>query len=192
MAHKFDPAGMERLLAPGRREWQDPGQILGHLSLSRGQNLLEVGCGPGYFTLEAARLVGPEGKVYAVDIVQAMLDKLQERAQAAGLENVVPVLAEEEDEYPVPSEACEAALMVNVYHEVDPASAFLNEIRRILKPGGHLLIVDWKPEETLVGPPVAERIKPEDVVEELTLSGYEFAGHREAGPYSYGLLFRRP
>ncbi|MFO7172929.1 MAG: methyltransferase domain-containing protein [Bacillota bacterium] len=192
MAHRFDPAKMERLLAPDRRQWLDPLRILGLLDLRVGMTLLDVGCGPGYFALEAARMVAPAGKVYGVDVSEEMVARLRERAAAAGVENLVPVLAEEEDEYPVPSASCDAALLVDVYHEVDPASGFLGEIRRILKPGAHVLVVDWKPEPTPLGPPLPERIAPDDVVEEMTWSGYEFLGPREVGPYHYGLLFRRP
>ncbi|MBP2016957.1 SAM-dependent methyltransferase [Symbiobacterium terraclitae] len=192
MTHQFDPAHAERLLDEGRRAWHDPAQVLRHLNLERCTALADVGCGPGWFALEAARRVPPGGRVYAVDLSPEMLALLSRRARAAGLENVLPVLAEEEDEWPVPTGACAAALIANVYHEVDPASMFVGEVKRILEPGGLCLLVDWKPEATPVGPPVSARVAPEDVVAEFTAAGFDYAGPCDVGPYSYGLRFVKP
>ncbi|OTA41062.1 MAG: hypothetical protein A6D92_10340, partial [Symbiobacterium thermophilum] len=126
--------------------WHDPARILRHLELERCTAMADVGCGPGWFTLPAARALPPGGVVYGIDIREEMLDHLRRRAREQGLDNVVPVLAEEEDEWPVPTESCEAVLIADVYHEVDPASLFIGEVKRILRPGGVCLVVDWKPD----------------------------------------------
>lgn len=189
MARRFDPEDALRLLSESRRRWQDPEQVLRHLDLERYTALADVGCGPGWFALEAARRLPPEGRVYAIDLSPEMLALLARRVQQAGLHNVVAVLAEEEDEWPVPTEVCDAALVVNVYHEVDPASLFVGEVKRILRPGGVCLLVDWKTEATPEGPPLAERVEPQDVVAEFTATGFHYEGPCDVGPYSYGLKF---
>lgn len=120
------------------------------------------------------------------------MDRLMERAQAEGIPNIRPVLAEAEDEFPIPSTSCDAILLANVYHECDPASNLIHELRRILRPGGTLLLVDWKPETTPVGPPLAERVAAEDVTEEFTGSGFKFSGPCNVGPWHYGLKFELP
>lgn len=192
MSHRFDPAKMDRLLDPARREWMDPDRVLSYIQPEQCEAVADLGCGPGFFTLEIARRLPEGGVVYGVDVSEEMLERLQERAQAAGLANVRPILAEEDDEYPIHSATCDAALMVNVYHECDPASNLLHEIRRLLRPGARLLLADWKPEPTPIGPPAEERVDPSDVIEEFTASGFTLESEVEIGPYSYGLLFRRP
>ncbi len=192
MTHRFDPRHMERLLNPERRKILDPQKVLSYLNLGGSQVLADVGCGPGFFTLEAARLLGPGGKVLAIDVSQEMLDACQRRAAEAGITSVQTVLAEADDEIPLHSGVCDAALLVNVYHEIDPTAGTMNEVRRILKPGGLLFIVDWIPQETPTGPPVAERVDPQDVTEELTAAGFVLQGTCEVGPYNYGLKFYSP
>lgn len=189
LGHRFDPAHMDRLLDPARREYQDPDLILAHLPLARVEGVADIGCGPGFFTLDLARRVPAGAVVYAVDVAQEMLDRVAARAQEAGLDNIRTVLAEEDDEYPIHSATCDAVLMANVYHETDPASNLLHELRRILKPGGVLLLVEWRPEPTPKGPPLEERLQPADVIEEFTLSGFALDGPVEAGPFHYGFRF---
>jgi len=192
VTHRFNPQHMDRLINPERRKVLDPAKVLAYLNLGGSQVLADVGSGPGFFALEAARLLGPGGKVLAIDVAQEMLDACQRRAAEAGIKNVETVLAEAEDEFPIHSGTCDAALMVNVYHEVDPASGTINEVRRMLKPGGLLLIVDWITQETPMGPPPSERVDPQDVTEELTAAGFVLQGTCEVGPYNYGLKFYAP
>lgn len=189
MGERFDPAKAGHLLDPARREWHDPDRVLAHLGLDRGQVVADVGCGPGWFTLPVAERVAPDGLVYAIDVEEKMLERLMERANECAVTNIRPVLAEEEDEFPVPSSSCDAALVASVYHEVDPTFSFVNEVRRILRPGGLCLVVEWRPEATPVGPPQHERLTPEDVTREWVGAGFEPGGHVEVGPYHYGLKF---
>lgn len=194
MAEKFDPAHKQRLLDPQRRQWNDPDKILPYLNLGQCTVLADIGCGPGYFSIPAARKMAPGGQVYAVDVSQEMLDACRANAEAAGAGNLEFVLAEADDEFPIPTGLCDAALLANVYHEVDPSSHLLHELRRILKPGGIVLLVDWKPESTPMGPPLQERLDPQDVVEEFTNAGFILFGTCDVGPYHYGLKFysRKP
>lgn len=191
MGKRFDPAHMERLLGEERRKVNDPVQILAHLNLQPGMTLADVGCGPGWFAVEAGKQVTPGGLIYGIDLSEAMLERLAQRAAEAGVTTVKPILGEEPDEWPVPTESCDAVLLANVYHETDPQSLFLGEVKRMMKPGGLCLLVDWKPEPTPGGPPLAERLNPDEVAAEFTAAGFQFQGHREVGPYHYGLLFQK-
>lgn len=189
VGERFDPSRADHLLDPARRAWHDPDRILPYLDLRPGSVVADVGCGPGWFTLPLARRVAPGGLVYAIDVEERMLERLSRRIREENLTNVRPVLAEEEDEFPVPSSSCDAALVASVYHEVDPTSSFANEVRRILKPGGLCLVVEWRPEPTPVGPPAHERLAPEDVAREWLASGFEGGTEVDVGPYHYGLRF---
>ncbi|HLO03292.1 MAG TPA: class I SAM-dependent methyltransferase [Symbiobacteriaceae bacterium] len=191
MPDRFDPTQMDRLIDPARRAWNDPALILSHLDLPTKQTFADIGCGPGYFTLEAARLMGPTAMIWGVDVSEEMLERLGQRAAQAGLATVKPTLAEEEDEFPLHSGTVEAALLANAYHETDPASNFLFELKRTLAPGAPVLVVEWKPEPTPAGPPQSERLQMADVQEEFELAGFTCLGERPVGPYHWGLLFTR-
>lgn len=189
MGEKFNPAHADRLLDEQRRSWNDPDKILQYLNLGQCTVMVDVGCGPGWFTLEAAKKMGDGGLVYGIDVSEEMLARLKERARAEELHTVQTVLAEEDDEYPIPTESADVVLIANVYHEVDAASNFLGEIKRILKPASTCLIVDWKTEPTPVGPPLEERVDQQDVTEEFYAAGFILAGTCDVGPYHYGLKF---
>jgi len=189
VGEKFNPAHAAMLLSEDRRAWNDPDKILQYLNLGQCTIMADIGCGPGWFTLEAARKMGDKGAVYGVDLSQEMLDQLKERAKAEQLHNVQTVLAEEEDEFPLPTESVDVMLIANVYHEVDSASNFIGEIKRILRPGSTCLLVDWRSEETPVGPPAHERVHQQDVVDEFYANGFILAGTCDVGPYHYGLKF---
>lgn len=189
MGHKFDPARKGVLVAEDRRAWNNPDQILQYLNLGQCTVMADVGCGPGWFTIEAAKKMQPGGLVYGVDLSQEMLDELSRRAKEAGVENVHPTLAEDEAEFPIPTESVDVILVANVYHEVDPGSMFLTELKRILKPASTCLVVEWKVEETPVGPPLEERVDQQDVTEEFYANGFILAGTCDVGPYHYGLKF---
>ncbi len=190
MAHKFDPAHADRLDSDERRSWQPPDLILTGLDLREGEILLDVGCGSGYFSVPAARLVGPAGRVYAVDISLEMLMQVGRRIYAEGLVNVETVLSRETN-IPLPDACADAALLANVLHEAEDRPALLGEVHRLVRPGGRLLVVDWVKTETPAGPPVADRLEPEAAEAEAAAAGWRLRGPAEAGPYHWGRLFER-
>lgn len=189
MAEKFNPARLNELLDPERRKWNDPDKILQYLNLGQCVVLADIGCGPGYFALEAARKMQPGGYVYAVDTSEEMVAACKAAVEQAGLTNVEVLLAEAEDEFPIQTGICDAALLANVYHEIDPTANVLHELRRILKPGGIVLLLEWKREPTPVGPPLEQRLDQQDVTEEFTNAGFILFGTCDVGPYHYGLKF---
>lgn len=192
MAHKFDPKNMDRLIDPGRDAWQPREAVMAALGLQAGETLVDIGCGPGFFAVFAARVVGPAGKVYAVDISLEMLMRLGQLLYAEGLANVQPVLSRETN-IPLPDGCADAALLANVLHEAEDRLALLAEARRLVRPGGRLLVVDWRCEPMPHGPPLEERMDPADVAEEAAAAGWEPAGTVEVGPYHWALrLLHRP
>lgn len=188
MPHKFDPGNMEKLERLDRRQWQSPETVLQSLGLKEGEVLLDVGCGPGYFTIPAARVVGAAGRVYAIDISLEMLMRVGQHVFAEGLANVTPVVSKETN-IPLPDGCADTALLVNVLHEAEDPQALLAEIRRLTRPGGRLLILDWRREPTPVGPPVEERIDPAGVEDMAAGAGWCNGAPAEGGLYHWGLLF---
>ncbi len=189
MPHRFDPMHADRLLSPERRQMQDPDAILGAIGLSPGMRLADVGCGPGFFTLPAAERVGDEGRVYALDVQREMIARTEARAAAAGLANVQAMLSKEA-ELPLADGAVDAALLANVLHESPDRVTFLAEIGRTLRPGGVLGVVDWRKEEMPMGPPLDDRLSPDQVEADLRAAGFEVEGSFPAGTRHYGIRAR--
>ncbi len=184
---KFDPAGKKRLDDPGRKLIMDPDKILPQLDILKGQLVADIGAGTGYFSVPFADFVGPSGKVYAIDISQSMLDSLLEKAEARGIRNIVPVLSEE-DTIPIDDGIVDMAFMSMVLHELD-GDGTLQEVRRILRPGGRLAVLDWRKKETEDGPPLWHRLSQEEAIEKCEKAGFAFSKIFDTSPGMYGLVF---
>ena len=129
------------LLIPFRRWRQDPKGILSP-HVREGMTVLEPGPGMGFFTLELARLVGPSGRVIAVDVQPRMLRALEKRAEKVGLRNRMDLRLTREGGLGVEyvNGNVDFALAFAVVHEVSDVPRFFREIRAALKPGGILLL----------------------------------------------------
>jgi ubiquinone/menaquinone biosynthesis C-methylase UbiE len=127
---------------PIRRIIHNPQKILGGI-IEPGQIVLDLGCGPGTFSLAMAKMVGESGKVIAVDVQEEMLQILREKAAQQGLESRIVTHKSDPDRIGI-SEKVDFALAFYMVHEVPDAEAFLKEIVSILKPKGKLLIVEPK------------------------------------------------
>jgi ubiquinone/menaquinone biosynthesis C-methylase UbiE len=128
---------------PLRRRYMRP--ALGRVGLRPGETALELGPGPGAFTVEAARQLGPGGRLIAADIQPKMIARLEQKVREAGLTNVETHVASAY-ELPVPDATVDRAFLVTVLAEIpDPVRA-LHEIRRILKPGGQLSVTEEFPD----------------------------------------------
>jgi len=144
LGHRVCPWWMGYFLAsPLRKLWQNPHAILAPL-VSEGMVVLEPGPGMGYFTLELARLVGPKGRVVAVDVQERMLAALRRRAARRGLADRVDARLAGETGMGVTDLARRAdfALAFAMVHEVPDAGRFLAEVAQAVKPGGRLLIAE--------------------------------------------------
>ncbi len=128
------------LLSPIRRLFQNPKNILKGLA-QPGQCAADFGCGPGFFTLEMARLVGPSGRVYAIDVQEEMLAIVRSRSAAMGiLDRIVPVQVKEE-KLGLAAQF-DLVLLFWMVHEVPDRAVFLAEVAATLKPGGLCLLAE--------------------------------------------------
>lgn len=120
-------------------------ELLENLGVKRGQIVLDFGCGSGVYAIPAARIVGDEGKVYALDKDSEVLDKLMNNAERAGLKNVERVSASAELRIDLPDNSVDAVLLFDVLHSyyfprVEDRGRLLGEIRRICKAGALILV----------------------------------------------------
>jgi ubiquinone/menaquinone biosynthesis C-methylase UbiE len=182
---RFHPSQMHRLEDPDRQNWLPPQEILACLSLPPGSSLADIGAGTGYFTLPIAAALGSSGHVFAIDVSPEMLARLRERVAEAGLANVQYVEAEA-SATTLPQECCDCALLANVWHEFDDRAAVLAEAHRILRPGGQVALLDWRPDvEPVHGPPVEHRISAESARLSLAQAGFAPAPSPRLFPFSW-------
>jgi ubiquinone/menaquinone biosynthesis C-methylase UbiE len=126
-----------------RRAIQNPGRILGRF-LHPGDRAVDVGCGPGFFSVPMARQVGETGSVVAVDIDEKMLAKVRRRADRAGMSGRVVILRAGPDRLGIGVDEFDFALAFWMAHEVRAPGPFFDDIRKALKPGGSFLLVEPK------------------------------------------------
>ncbi|GIP35052.1 class I SAM-dependent methyltransferase [Paenibacillus sp. J2TS4] len=184
---RFNPANLERLDNPERRKTLPPEQILRLLPVQPEDTILDAGAGSGYFTIPAARMT--EGVVYALDVEPQMLEVLKSRVEEQGLTNV------ERKEGPLEAipfaDGCVDHVIASmVLHEAEPFTQGAAEISRVLKPGGHLLCLEWEHKVTESGPPPSHRIPSEQMEEALKEAGLEVV-HRENPSDAIYLLVAR-
>ncbi len=190
MPHKFSPASIAKLEDPRRFHPLSPKEILGAVGLREGMRVADVGCGVGVFAIPAALQVGGDGIVYAVDPQEEMLAILRDRASAAGARNICPLRSSEE-RIPIPDGTVDLVLLVDVLHELE-GDGTLKEVRRILSPGGLLVVVDWREDgREDMGPPREERVPEGEVRRRLSSLGFGDVRRVRAGEEHYGLVFRR-
>jgi len=124
-----------------RDQWQKVDEIFSALEVSEGDTIADIGAGDGFFTVRLSPLVGPTGKVIAVDIDGTALRSLERDAQRRSLTNVQALLSEPDDPM-LPLNSLHGAFIVISYHEFTEHEAMLAGIKRALKPGARLVIVD--------------------------------------------------
>ena len=128
---------------PDRVERLKPDRVLELLNLKHGDVVADVGSGSGVFTRRFAQAVGPEGKVYAVDIDKELLRYNRERIEEAGLKNVEFILGEYDDPK-LPSRAVDLAFICDVLHHIEHRQVYLTNLHSCLKEKGRLAIIDYK------------------------------------------------
>jgi len=186
----FDPTDLGLLEAPDRDLWQMPGQIMDALGVAEGSVVADLGAGGGWFTIRLARRVGPNGKVYAEDIQRLTLEANKRRLTREGSRNVDTVLGTETDPR-LPINAIDAVLMVDTYHEIAAPVLLLRNVTKSLKPGGRIGVVGFKNDGLGPGPPMEERVDPEQIVHDAEQAGLKLARRETFLPYQYFLIFVR-
>ena len=176
----------------GREVYEKRLAIVEAVAPRPGQAIADVGAGTGLFTRLFAARVGPEGRVYAVDIARAFVDGNLERARAARLSNVVGVVSTQTDTR-LEAGSVDLAFICDAYHHFEDPKAMLASIRRALRPGGTLVVIDFEriPGVTLDWIVKHVRAGKEEFRAEIEGAGFRFAGEEKLMRENYFLRFTR-
>ena len=153
----------------------DPDLVFEKLALKEGDAFLDLGCGAGDYSLQAATKVGKSGTIYALDLWPEMLNKLCEEAMEQGIHNIHPVISDIRKKIDISDRSMDVCLIATVLHMMDiqaEADRLFSEIKRVLKPGAKLAVIECKKEKSSFGPPLHARISPEELENCLKKIGF--------------------
>ena len=169
-------------------ELVDLNPVLQALSLTPSTVFLDLGCGRGNYAIAVAESMGPRGKVYAVDAWQEGLEDLEEQAAARGLKNITTIHANLNEHIPLEDGTVDVVFMATVLHDLlreGSGEVAMDEIRRVLRPGGTLCIIEFKKVEDGPGPPLNVRLSPEETEKIITPFGFVKGRVTDVGPFHY-------
>jgi SAM-dependent methyltransferase len=173
MPQRFDTRKRFHLLSDERAAALQPEKLLRELGLGEGMTIADIGCGPGFFTIPAAQIVGPTGVALAADIQGEMLSAVRSRALEHGLANV-RIVKTNDREIPIAPGSCDIALLAFTLHEIEK-----------------LLAMEWDKVEGPIGPPLEDRISPEELVADAQAAGLRVVGERSLSDDQYLRVFER-
>lgn len=185
--HKFNIKSIEKLDNPERRRTMPPEEILKKFKIKDDGILLDAGCGIGYFTIPAAKLL-ISNKVIGIDIMPEIIEIAKEKAE--GIKNI-EFKTSEEYSFPVDKESIKYILLSNVIHEIEDRKRYFAEINRVLKEEGYLLIIEWNKKEMKMGPPINERISKVEMTDLCSKTGFELTETLDISASHYGLKMQK-
>ena len=178
---------------PDEPQFLNPSRLVKSLEIPKGSVAADFGAGSGFYAVPLADAVGPEGKVYAFDIMPEALSRLRSLARMRHLLNIEPVIADLEVERGthLKDSVADFVLIASVLHQATDKPAVLKEARRILKHGRTLIIVEWDESKSPGGPSLESRVPKSKARELSEAAGFQSDREIPAGSHHYCLLFRR-
>jgi len=182
--------GADWLVRPEREAEEEPERMLDALELKPGMTVADVGAGVGYTSVRLARRVGPTGKVISTDVQPEMIRLLKQNLAELGVKNVSPLLCTPKDPG-LPEAQVDLAIMVDVYHECSHPVETLQGIRKALKPGGRLVLVEFRAEDPNVPIRPEHKMTVAQVRKELEPQGFALQKNHDFLPWQHVLVFEK-
>jgi ubiquinone/menaquinone biosynthesis C-methylase UbiE len=172
----------------------DSDKLFHELDLRKGISFLDVASGRGIYSLAVSDIIGPQGRVFAVDLWAEGIEMLKTAAQEKGIENITALVSDVGRRIPVEDQSIDVCLIATALHDfvedrID--RGVLNEIVRVIKPAGRLAVMEFKKIDGPPGPPKHIRLTPEDVADMLDPYGFKKERSADVGPYNYLILLKK-
>lgn len=183
-SHKHGNAHRKTGSGPSSFAMQDPDVVFSALKLKDGDTFLDMGCGPGDYAIYASKIVGDSGVVYALDTQRNVIDALNTEADSLELKNIRAMKFDITQPMPMEDGCVDVCFLATVLHTlnlVEDKRTLPREIRRVLRTGARLAILNCKKEDQPFGPPLRIRWSPEEVEDWLTQHGYEKVDYIDLG-----------
>jgi FkbM family methyltransferase len=182
--------GIEWLERQEREQEENTTQLLKNLAVQPGQVIADIGAGSGYHSSLLSKMVG-NGKVYAVDVEPEMIAFLNERIKREGKKNIIQVLSTEKT-VSLPANSMDMMLLVDVYHEFSFPYEMALSMLEALKPGGKLVLVEFRAEDPNVPIKTIHKMSQQQAVKEFKAAGFTFEKNISNLPWQHCLIFRKP
>ncbi len=175
------------------KKFLNPPEIIAEAGIKRGDSVADFGCAAGYFSLPAAAAVGDDGHVVAIDILPQALETVESKARLAGYHIVETRCAnvEKAGGSGLDDESMDWVILKNVLFMSDDDTAMLREAFRVMRNGGHALIVEWNDTYYGIGPKESDRIVYDVMRESLERVGFIFERDISVGDYHYGIIAKK-
>lgn len=182
--------GAPWLIRENRENEERCSLMLASLGVKQGMTICDMGCGNGFYSVQLARLVGPEGKVLGVDIQPEMLEMLKERAAEAKVDNIEPILGTLVDPK-LPAGQVDLILCVDVYHEFSHPEHMLAAMRQSLAPEGLVVLVEFRAEDPEVPIKPLHKMSKAQILKELIPNGFKLVREFDGLPWQHMMFFAR-
>ena len=171
----------------------NPEAIINGLNIQPGSKVTDFGCGSGYFTILLARAVGEDGLVTAVDVLETALATVKSKARLEGLLNISYVRANLEvlGSTRLDENSQDMVLLANILFQSQMKPEIVKESRRVLRPQGELVVIDWLPDSAFGPAEAGWKLGPEEAKELITPLGFQFVRDLEVSDKHWGAVFRK-
>jgi ubiquinone/menaquinone biosynthesis C-methylase UbiE len=190
IAHVMGHQAADWLERSNREQEEKTSLLIDALNFKPGEMVADIGAGTGYHVRRIAPKVSPDGKVYAVDIQQEMLELLTNKLTTAGITNVVPVLGTVSDPK-LPTNSLDTILLVDVYHEFDFPFEMTAAMCRALKPGGRMILVEFRGEDETVPIKRVHKMTEAQVKKEMSVHPLVWKETIRKLPWQHVIIFNR-
>ena len=191
IAHVMGAAGIPWLERPERENEENPTKVLEALEVKEGEVIADLGAGSGYYTFRLSPKVGPRGKVLAVEIQDEMIAELRTGIEKHQAKNVEIVKCTEKNPG-LPEAGVDLLLMVDVYHELTYPYEVMIEVRKALKPGGRVALVEFRKEDPKVPIKEVHKMSEEQIKKEMTVVGLAHLKTVETLPWQHIAIYSKP
>jgi ubiquinone/menaquinone biosynthesis C-methylase UbiE len=168
------PSNGHRIQGRSTESFLDARDIISRLNLKGNEVFMDAGCGDGHVSMEAYDMMGSDATIYAVDIYGPSIEDMEKEVEEKGIKNIIPIQSNIAERITLEDDTVDICLLINVFHHfvaMEENDEAIEELKRIIKPGGKIAVMDYKKMDTGYGPPLRVKSSPEELEEMFAKHG---------------------